>query len=115
MNRFLATFLALLFASLTVSSACLAETDGQATRLVAYADLDLATPQGMRTLHQRIERAANDVCLDVSGPAPAGHVDAACKADALVDARGQAAVAMAEPRKGRSAYLRVAAGNRRQH
>jgi hypothetical protein len=44
MNRCLAAFLALLFASLTVSSACLAEPSGQANRLLRHDDLNLWSP-----------------------------------------------------------------------
>lgn len=36
------------------------------TRIVSYADLDLNTRWGMRTLHHRIVRAANDACSDLS-------------------------------------------------
>lgn len=98
MNRCLAALLALLFASITVSSACLAEPFSVPTVLVRYDDLDLSTPKGMKTLHRRIENAANRVCPDASGPSPGVQVDAACKADALAAARAQLPHAIAEQR-----------------
>jgi UrcA family protein len=102
MNRCFAALLALLFASLTVSSACLAEPIAVATALVPYNDLDLSTPAGIKTLHRRIENAANRVCPDASGPSPAVQVDAACRADALAAARAQLPHAIAEQRLNES-------------
>jgi UrcA family protein len=94
MNRYLASLLALLFASLAVSSACFAEPNDGATRLVRYDDLDLATPKGVASLHRRIDYAVNQVCVDSSGPAPGGKVDAICAANARTDARRQVQDAM---------------------
>jgi len=81
MNRSLTMLLALFCAALTISSTCAA---GQASSgVVRYHDLDLSRPGDVRILHQRIERAANAMCLHVSGPSPAATVDASCKADAV--------------------------------
>jgi len=96
MNRCFAAFLALLFASITVSSACLAEPITEARVLVRYDDLDLSSPAGMKTLQRRIERAANGVCPDASGPSPGVQVDLGCRADALVAARSQVPQAIAD-------------------
>ena len=98
MNRCLAAFLALLFASLTVSSACLAEPNGQATQLVRYDGRDLATPEGLKALNRRIELAANRVCPDAYGPSPGVEVDLACKAEALASGRSQIETAVAQYR-----------------
>ena len=102
MNRCFAAFLALLFASLTVSSACFAEPIAEATLLVRYDDLDLSTPESVKTLHRRIENAANRVCPDVSGPSPGVQVDVGCRANALAAARAQVAQAIAEQRLSKS-------------
>jgi UrcA family protein len=88
MTRPLLMLLSLLCASVTVSSACFAQPNGQ-VRQVRYGDLDLSTPSGVETLHARIEAAANQVCLDPSGPSPAATVDPACKAEALRAALSQ--------------------------
>lgn len=37
-------------------------TAQQLTRVVSYHDLDLTTPQGVRTLHRRLSRAVGYVC-----------------------------------------------------
>lgn len=89
MNRYLASLLALLFASLAVSSACFAEPDHRASRLVRYDDLDLSTAAGRTSLHRRIEYSVNQVCLDSTGPSPGGNVDAICAMDARKDAHRQ--------------------------
>jgi UrcA family protein len=96
MNRYLASLLALLFASLAVSSACFAEPTDQLTQMVRYDDLDLSTAKGMATLHRRIERAANQVCLDWTGPAPGGKVDANCAMNARKNAHRQSQDAASE-------------------
>ena len=98
MNRCLAALLALLFASLTVSSACFAEPNGQAIQLVRYDDRDLSTSEGLRALKRGIELAANRVCLDASGPAPGGQVDLGCKADAVKSTHSQIETAIAQYR-----------------
>jgi UrcA family protein len=102
MNRCFAAFLALLCASLTVSGACLAQSNGAATRLVRYDDLDLSRPDAVKALERRIDLTANQVCLDVSGPAPGGQVDSACRAYAVGAARAQVAQAIAEQHLSKS-------------
>jgi UrcA family protein len=98
MNRCVAAFLALLFASITVSSACFAQTTGEARLLVRYDDLDLSTPAGMKALHRRIDLAANQVCRDPTGPSPAFAVHFICKADAARSARHQIKSTVAQQR-----------------
>ena len=94
MNRPLAFLLSLLVAAVTVSSACGAPADSQ-SRIVAYDDLDLSTPSGVKALNRRLGDAANQICLDASGPAPAASVGSACRADAWRIARLQAENAIA--------------------
>jgi UrcA family protein len=108
MNRCFAAFLALLCASLTVSSACFAQSKGHATRLVPYSDADLSTPAALKALHRRIDLTANQVCLDVSGPAPGGQVDAGCRAEAVANARSQIEHAIARQNLGQSPALAAA-------
>ena len=95
MNRFLALLCALLFASLTVSSACFA--DPVDNRLVRYDDLDLSTPAGLAALDQRIRRAADWVCLDpaAGGPGDVAQVNSACRERALSVGRTQVATLLA--------------------
>ena len=107
MNRCLAALLALLFASLTVSSACFAEPNDQATLLAGYDDLDLSTPEGVKALHRRIELSADQVCVDASGPSPGGQVDSGCRADAVAGARLQIPDAIARQRASKSAAVAV--------
>jgi UrcA family protein len=102
MNRALASFLALLFASLAVSSACLAEPDDRASRLIGYDDLDLSAPAGVNVLNRRIELTANQVCLDLTGPSPGGVVDSTCKADALRSAHQQIERVLAQHHSSKS-------------
>ena len=90
MNRYLASLLALMFASLAVSSACFAEANDRATRLVRYDDLDLSTAKGKASLHRRIEYSVNQVCLDSTGPSPGGKIDSICAMSARRDAHRQA-------------------------
>jgi UrcA family protein len=90
MNRPLALILSLLLTAVTVSSACAAPTGSQ-LRIVSYDDLDLSTATGVKALHRRLGQAANQSCLDASGPAPAVSVSATCRAEAWANARAQAA------------------------
>jgi UrcA family protein len=112
MNRFLAACLALLFASLTVSSTCLAAPIDQSAVLVRYGDLDLSTLTGRQTLHRRTEVALNQVCLDPNGPSPASTVDIACKIDGRHAAQAQIAIAVAQqtarqPMAGTEVSIRI--------
>jgi UrcA family protein len=103
MNRSLATLLALLFASIAVSSACFAGPNDQAARLVPYDDLDLSKVSGVKALHRRIDRAINQICLDPGGSAsPAGSIDLACKSDAWRSARIQVKDAVAQQQASQS-------------
>jgi UrcA family protein len=89
MTRSLTMLLALFCAALTISSACTAGPASSGTNLVRYDDLDLSRATDVRTLNQRIERAANAVCAHATGPSPAAAVDVSCKADAVRAARAQ--------------------------
>ena len=100
MNRCFAAFLALLFSSVAVSSACLAQAVDHGTLLVPYEDRDLATPAGLKALERRIDLAANRVCIDVSGPSPGGQMDLGCKAEAVANARLQIRQAIAQQQFG---------------
>jgi UrcA family protein len=102
MKRRLATCLAMSLGSTCISSTCFAAPDGEATLLVQYDDLDLSTPQGLKTLHRRIERAADRVCLAAAGAAPGEQVDLGCRADALAAARRHLPQAIAEQRQSKS-------------
>lgn len=92
MNRYVAAFLAMLCASVAVSSACLAAPADRPARSVTYRDLDLSSPAGIAALHRRIERAINQVCADPTGPSPAVTIDLGCKVEALAAARMQAEI-----------------------
>jgi UrcA family protein len=96
MNRYPMLVTAALFASLTISSGCLAAPNDETVTLVRYGDLDLATPTGVRSLERRIETALNHVCLDPNGPGPAGKVDMSCKIDGRRVLQVQMAAAIAE-------------------
>ena len=89
MNRSIALAAAVLITCVTFSTTCLAETADHADRLVRLDDLDLATRSGAAELNRRLDQAANEVCLDVTGPSPAAKVDAKCKSDAVKNARAQ--------------------------
>lgn len=103
MNRCLALVCALVLASLTVSSACLADPINQGTRLVWYDDLDLSTARGVAALNRRVDRALNVVCFDPFYPSPAGSVDPDCARDGRRAARAQIAIAIARHKLGNPA------------
>jgi UrcA family protein len=103
MNRSLATLLALLFASIAVSSACFAGPNVQVTRFVTYGDLDLSKTNDVKALHRRIDHAVNEVCLDTTGPIWPAIVDLTCKSEAWVSARAQVKDAIARHRARKSA------------
>ena len=54
--------MALAAVALTSGGAALADTADQKTTEVVYADLDLATAEGVAELDRRINRAAQTVC-----------------------------------------------------
>lgn len=103
MNRPLAFLLSLLLAALAVSSAFAAPRDNS-SRIVSYGDLDLSTAAGVKALHRRLGHAANQICLDSSGPAPAASVSATCRAEAWGNARAKAksVIARQQPTAERS-------------
>jgi UrcA family protein len=86
----------LLFASLTISSACFADPLDDGIRLVRYDDLDLSTPAGIAALNHRILRAADFVCLDPASTGPVAQVNSACRKRALADAHAQVANLLAK-------------------
>ncbi len=102
MNRCLAASFALLFASTTVSSACFAGPNGEASLVVRYDDLDLSTPAGVKALRLRLERAADQACAAASGIDAGQQPDWACMADALAAARAWVPRAIAEQRQSKS-------------
>lgn len=70
---------------------------------VSYADIDLDTAQGQKTLEKRIEKAARNVCrttkLD-TGTRIMSRDAANCLAKARADARQQVAALMANGQRG---------------
>ena len=89
MNHPSALVAALLITGLSFSATARAEASNLPSRHVSAAGLDLSTPAGLKAYERRIEKAANALCVDASGPAPAGRVDPLCKRDALNEARRQ--------------------------
>lgn len=69
------------------------DTGAHASRTVSYADLNLNTDKGMRTLRQRIEAAAAQVCgpTDIrrAGSLRASFDARQCREDAVESALGQ--------------------------
>lgn len=53
---------AVLASGLMTGTALAGPTDNPPTVKVSYADLNLASPAGIRTLHRRIDSAARSVC-----------------------------------------------------
>ncbi|HET8727865.1 MAG TPA: UrcA family protein [Alphaproteobacteria bacterium] len=101
MNNRLTACLALTLAC-AVSSPAVAEPNGEATLLVQYDDLDLSTPAGLKILDRRLKRAADQACLEASGPARGQQLDLPCIADALAAAHAQVSQAIALQRSGKS-------------
>ena len=52
-----------------------------ATKKVRFADLDISTAEGARTLYERIAAAARSVCRDTDS-----RIEHACRARAIADA-----------------------------
>lgn len=102
MKPYLVAILALLCASVAISSACAAQQGNPPTRLVPYGDLNLSTPHGLRALDRRIEHALDVVCFDPTGPSPAGVVDADCKMDGRRAAHQLVSVVVARLQSGNS-------------
>jgi UrcA family protein len=84
--------LSLAAAALALTSApAFAQSDAASQRLVvSYADLDLSTRQGVRTLDRRLRAAASTACGPTSDFDPEGKNDARhCRAETLAEARAQ--------------------------
>lgn len=103
MNRPRALLLSLLLTALAVSSAFAAPRDNP-SRIVSYGDLDLSTAAGVKALHRRLGHAANQICLDASGPAPAASVGATCRAEAWGNARARAKSVIARQQPSAEPY-----------
>ena len=70
---------------------------------IKTADLNLASPEGQKTLDRRIEHAARTVCRTPSistGTRIMSHEAQACLAKARSGARAQVAVLMADQQRG---------------
>jgi UrcA family protein len=89
---------AFLFASVAVSTGCIAEPTGDGIRLVRFDDLDLSTQAGVAKLDRRIRRAADWVCLDPASTRSVDEVNSACRERALNDARVQMAEVVVKQR-----------------
>lgn len=75
-----------------------AQPPAGATVAVSYADLDLTTPAGIRTLDRRILSAVRQACGPTSDFDPAGrNLVEACRSDALerLSAQRETAIAAA--------------------
>lgn len=95
------TKIALFALALISSSAFITPTVAQApqVRIVATADLDLATAAGRKALNRRIARAAIDLCGTASDADLAGGNDTrACRDAAIAAARAQVAQRLASRR-----------------
>jgi UrcA family protein len=96
MKRFLAI---LAFpVSLAASPVQAASFDDQVTRVIPYDDRGLYSDDGLANLERRIGIAANQVCLDPTGPSPAVTVNLVCRAEVLRSAHAQLAEAIARPK-----------------
>ena len=90
MIRFQHAFLAAATIALTAAPAFAAQPES-GTRAVRYADLNLATASGAKTLHRRIASALEAVCgsyegTDTVAGAEEGRAVAQCRAAALAEA-----------------------------
>ena len=75
-----------------------APADQAPTRLISYADLNLASLAGETTLNRRVEGAVSSVCEEAVGPSPALYTERACKKFAWRGARPQIAQAVERAR-----------------
>lgn len=105
MDRQLAASFAMALACSTVSNACFARPDGEASLMVRYDDLDLSTPAGLKVLHRRIEQAADQVCVDAAGLEASQQTDLACRADAMASAQALVRQATADQLLSKSRAL----------
>jgi UrcA family protein len=82
------------------------------TRIVTYADLDLASPAGAQELRVRLKRAAQSICADLTHGAPDLAAQSrfwACEADAFERALHSAPLNPAPPVSSTRATTRVVA------
>ena len=86
--------------------------EGVPTRRVGYADLNLASLAGQRTLHRRVNFAVHGVCEESVGPRTDLLADRACKATAWNGAEPQIGRAIRRARdiamRGRSTIAAAA-------
>lgn len=68
--------------------------DSVATRIVRFADLDLAGEAGRKALHHRVDNAVRSVCLEATGPNPLDWAEFACRKDSWGRAKPQMAKAI---------------------
>ena len=59
------------------------------TRRVSYADLNLASRVGEKTLHRRVGKAVTSVCDEAVGPSANYYVEMSCRSFAWNGARPQ--------------------------
>jgi len=64
------------------------------TRRVGYADLNLASKAGEKTLHRRVGKAVKSVCDEAVGPSASYDIDLSCRSFAWSGARPQMALAV---------------------
>ena len=82
-------------ATFTAAPALAQELDAGQVR-VGYADLDLSTRAGVRTLDRRIRSAVELACGPISSSDPRGkNLVIACRTETLAEARAQRDVAIA--------------------
>lgn len=90
-------------AATAAAPAFAAEAPAPRTALVSFADLDLGTAAGQRTLDKRIERAARSVCRQVSIQTGTRIMDQDvmnCLARARTDAKQQVAARLTNEQRG---------------
>jgi len=100
MTRTLALLIAV---SAAASSAQAAGLDEKATRLIPY-DNRYYSDDSLAVLHSRIGAAANQVCLDPTGPSPGAFVDPVCRSEAMRDAQSQLNLIMVRREPKLAAY-----------
>lgn len=87
----------LFFAGLCLAGAAAPAKAAEApvrTKIVSYADLDLGSPQGRKTLEFRIRKAAREVCDHKSNDAWARASEAQCFLTALEGTRNETMAAI---------------------
>lgn len=69
------------------------------TRRVSYADLNLATLDGEKTLNRRVAGAVRSVCEESTGPLPGFYANSRCRRFAWSGAKPQIARAIERSRQ----------------